>query len=1174
MDWTAEQKNAINARGAQTLITAAAGSGKTAVLTERVKNILCDTENPCLASEILVVTFTRAAAGEMKERIEAALKKELKMSKSAYIKRQLKLLPTADICTIDSFCSKIVRENFHLAGVCADFSLLDDADEKDLLKQKTEEITEELYRENSDTFKALNGLFLTERDDSVLSDNILSLYEFSRAYPDPLLWLNKAAEQFNPENGIEQSVWTKIILEHYGRIFSLYGKKLGKAIELIEDCGAKPDYITKLELSKENAERLSLCALENNWDAFLDTLYSTTFSSARYSAKDASESVKKYVTNTYKDYKEEVESLLKKQLPRSFEHKKDCERLYPMVKMLVSAVKTLTERTFAEKKRLNKYSFDDICHMCIDVLTVKDGEFFERTPLSKRLCEKYKEILIDEYQDTNEAQDMIFKAVSRDCQNLYCVGDVKQSIYGFRLASPGLFIAQKKALPDYVGEKLPSKIALNANFRSSKGVTDAVNFVFSKTMSEKVGDIEYDRSEQLNFGATCYNENGNYAPELIMIDAEKLKSGERKAYEARQVALYIKAAVLRGDKVYDKKTDCERPCNYGDFCILLRSAKGKAEIYCNALCEVGVPAFSENDAPVENAKEATVLISLLKAVSNPLLDIPLAGALMSPLYGFTPDEIAEMRLLNKKGELYSCLTEYAKGSEKAAFFLKKLELYRNISATYPVDEFVRFVVKDTAINDIYLSLSDGAQRVAAVNGIILAATNFTDNKKTGLSAFLRYLDVLSDAKALNRIASLGDTENAVRVMSIHKSKGLEFPVVIIADLSKQFNFQDANESFIVSKDAYIGLKLRDDEKFTSYETLSYTASNIALRRSIVSEELRILYVAMTRAREKLVMVGSNIYKTIYEKTGELLMSSSKGKNAPLDPAYVLKCSSYASWIFSCFAFHEDADELRALCGFVDPSPEKSGFKFVFKHILYNEVEPPATPEREALAECDEEFLKKVKEHTEFVYPYDALSGVLAKRTASSLEKTAAKREYFATEKPRFVEGLLSGAQKGTAVHKFLEICDFEGANADVGREISRLLMSGSLKPAEAEAVDRDAVRAFFNSDIGKRLLRSKSIFREYEFSVLRDAGEIYENLPNNMKDEQIVLEGKLDCAFKEERGAVIIDYKTDNIFDENTLREIYKGQLEVYKSAFSECEGVSVDEVYIYSFKLKKFIRI
>ncbi len=1173
MQWTDEQLRAIEVRGAKTLVAAAAGSGKTAVLTERVKNILCDSNNPCLASELLVVTFTRAAAGEMRDRIEKALKKELKETGSEHIKRQLKLLPTADICTIDSFCSKTVRENFHLAGVCSNFSVLDEADENELLKLHAEQLIEELYAENDESFLSLARLFLSERDDSMLSEIILSLYKFSRAYPSPFLWLEKIAEEFNPEKPAAETVWAQQVLRHTDELFSYHMSQLEKAIALANQNGVKDSYIDKLVLTQKTATGLIGCARAGDWDGFLKLVYSAEFSKTSLTGK-FSERLKNFIKGAFDDCKKDVLGLREKQLPNSDEHKKDCEKLYPVVKKLVFAVKNLTERVNAQKKLLNKYSFDDICHMCIDMLVTPEGDSFKRTPLAEALSEKYKEVLIDEYQDTNAAQDMIFKAVSRSEENLYCVGDVKQSIYGFRLASPELFISLKKELSEYNGEKKPSRIALNANFRSRKEITSVVNFVFSRIMSESVGEIEYDSSEKLNFGANYYPETDSPSAELVLIDAKKLNAAAAVKYEAERVALYIKESVLRGDKVYDRDLNEMRPCRYDDFCILLRSAKSKAEIYSNALESVGIPAFSENDAPVQNAKEATVLISLLKVVNNPLLDIPLASVLMSPLFGFTPDEMSEIRLCDRNGDLYFCLLEYAKKSEKASSFIKKLELYGNIAATYPIDEFVKFVVDDTAIKDIYLSLPDGAQRVSSVNGVLGAAARFTDNKRIGLSAFTRYLDTLVENNALKRTAASSDGENAVRVMSVHKSKGLEFPIVILADLSKQFNFMDVNGSLVLSKEFGIGIKMRDDESFTSYETLSSAACRLALKRSILSEDLRVLYVAMTRARERLVMFCTTKSASIFKNTSELLVGAQHGFEKAIAPIYVLKSTSYAAWLLSCFAFHEDAGLLRELCGEEMYVAASSDFRLKIKTCTYTDNSELNGDFSPILAACDEAFLKKVREQAEYSYPYDELSGVLAKRTASSLEPSFVKREFFATEVPSFSNASLSGALRGTAVHRFLELCDFSHAYADFEAEKNKLVASKKLTALEAEAVDPEAVRAFLDAPIGQRLLNSDSVFKEYEFSVLRSAGEIYEGLSDNLKDEQIVLEGKLDCAFKEGNTGVVIDYKTDNITDEKRLADMYRRQVEIYKEAFSECEGVTVNEVYLYSFKLKKFIRI
>lgn len=1173
--WTAEQNNAIKARGEQILVTAAAGSGKTAVLTERVKEILCDPDNPCDVSRILVVTFTRAAAGEMRERITAALKEAQNNGGGAYIKRQLTLLPTADICTIDSFCSKLLRDNFHLAEVSQDYTMLDEADEKELLRKTALRITEELYEKNDEGFSVLNKMFLSERDDAKLTDIILALYGFSRAYPDPFLWLDKVSSCFDPEKDIFSTPWAGVVFESCENLFSYYIKRMMCAVTICDRTGDfNEGYVNKLKSTLERLVHLKELSQDRDWNGLTSALSSFYFSDERLSAKKADPILKNYVKSTFDDCKSDILSLAGKELPDEASHKKDCRLLYPAVKTLVSAVKSLTLLVDAEKKRLNSYSFDDILHKCVNMLVVFDGKRFKRTELAHELSLKYEEILIDEYQDTNEAQNIIFEAVSRERKNLYCVGDVKQSIYRFRLASPEIFLNLKKSLSEYDGTIKGSRIALNANFRSRKGVTEAVNFIFSRLMSEKAGDIAYDESERLNFGASYYPEHETPDTELHLLSALPLCSADALKFEAKKAAEYIKSAVERKETVFDKSTGGERPCEYGDFCILLRSVKNKAAVYSKELEKLGIPALCENDAPVSESKEVSLLISLIKTVSNPLLDVPLATVLMSPIFGFTPDDMANMRLLGNERDLYFCLNEYGKSNEKAARFLSKLRLYRNIAAAYPVNDFVKFIVDDTAIVEIYRSLPGGDEREAALKGILFAADSFCERGRNGLSSFVRNLDALCENNSLKRSQTV-HSGSAVRIMSIHKSKGLEFPFVLLCNLSSRFNLSDCYGALTVSKETGVGMKIRDDEKFTQYDTVSSFAGEKALKRGTISEELRILYVALTRARERLVLfcTYNNMSKGILEEVSHALIAE-KNTGEAFDPYYILNSQSAAQWILSCFAFHSDCDELRKLLGMGTVTVLPSDFKVAFSFEEYKEETVEAKEENAVLAQYDGALLERIKERVEYKYPYDALSSLLAKRTASSMESTALSREYFIEKKPEFLSGGLVGAKKGTAVHKFFELCDFKNAAANLESEIERLVSEGVVTKDEAQVIDKSAVKAFFESPVGKRLLNADKIYKEYKFSVLRPVGFFGGDFPEDLKNEMTVVEGKLDCAFTENKKAVIIDYKTDGLTDESAFINMYKPQLEIYKSAFCECEEVSVDEMYLYSFKLKKFIKV
>ncbi len=1173
MGWTPEQEKAIQARGNQILVTAAAGSGKTSVLTERVKNILCDENNKCSVNEVLVVTFTNAAAKEMRTRIGDALKDEIKKTKSGYLKEQLSLLPTADICTIDSFCGRLVKENFNLADISFDYDLLSDGEEKALINETVNEVLSEQYENDADEFEKVNKMFINEKDDATISEIIRSLYDFSRAYPKPLLWLKRVTGYYTAD--IYDTPWVYEVLTFAKFTFSYCLKNLNKSLEIIrKDERFNNDFLTNCELYIKQTESIIEFCNNNDYDGFAQSVRSFAIFSGRRTCKGANEEEKEFVKKSLDDCKNIIEYFWKSNLPLSSEHREDLTVLLPVIKKLFECTEKLSDKLLVKKKELNKYSFDDILHKCIDILVETDGETFVPTELALSLKEKYKEILIDEYQDTNEAQNIIFETVSRNKTNYYCVGDVKQSIYRFRLASPELFMSLKKNLTDYDGTNKPSRISLNSNFRSRTGVTDAVNFVFSKIMSEEVGEIKYDEKEYLNAKAK-YPEKDDVDFEFHYLDAPGMKKQASLEFEAEEIAKYIKAFISQGNMLSDKKQNRERKYTYGDICILLRGVKGRSQVYEEALKKFNIPVYSETDKEAASSKELGWMVSLLKAVSNPLLDVPLASVMMSPIFGFTPDEMSQIRLQDKKADLYSCLLSFSEKSEKAVHFLNKLSLYRSISATYSTEDFTNFLIEDAGINDICLALDNSSERIGVINGIKKAAKDFTESKKTGLSSFVRYIDSLIENDALYNCSSSLNDGNFVKIMSIHKSKGLEFPCVIIANTIKKMNEQELNNPAVVSRKTGMGIKIRDDEKFSQYESLPYSATKISLRRSMVSEEIRILYVAMTRAREKLVIFGTNTQKTLLEKVRFYLNSLSADdlKSGIVPPYLINNAGSYGEWLLYALSLHSDCEKLRNIAGINTLTVPESNFKMNF---VYTEKEEFTENDGvfEETPQVNEKLLSIIKEKASYIYPYDSLSAVKAKRTASSAETTSGKEEYFATKRPSFITNNFTGADRGTAVHKFLEKCDFKNAFSSFESEKTALVNNKKLTNEEACILSENDLRYFFNTDVGKRLLKSENIFKEYEFSVLRKASVLYPDLPENTKNEEIVLEGKIDCAFTENGKGIIIDYKTDNTTDETELIKKYTGQLSIYADAFSECEEVPVTEMYIYSFKMKKMISV
>ena len=1168
--WTPNQESAIKARGMQVLVSAAAGSGKTAVLTERAKNIVMDTAEPCGVSEILVVTFTRAAAGEMKDRIYKAINEACEGSgeTNAYLREQLALLPLSDICTMDAFCSKIVKENFARAGVSLDFSLLDEKDSAELLKIAVDSVVEQLYEEGSESFMRLTSMLVSERNDNKLTDIILELYRYSRSYPSPGVWLDSLIDSFSPEKAPNDTPWADVVYKHIRLFAECYCQRFAKIVSIIEDCGGfNPSIFERFVVTGRNLEDLIACIDARNWDGMVSLIQNGLIYAPDSKNPKANEYVKGLAKDVFNAFKDDLGKIEELTLPTTEQHKEDSAKLLPMVEKLCQAVKMLEAKLNELKQERNAYAFEDIMHKCIDLLVEFDENGWHRTDIAVALQNKYKEIFIDEYQDTNQAQNIIFEAISKDCQNLYCVGDVKQSIYKFRLASPQMFMKLRKSLPDYDGNIHPSQITLDRNFRSRLGITQVTNHLFEMLMSEDVGEIDYGEKEKLVYGAD-YKPKDTPDVELLCLDYSELNSADAVKAEAEQIASYINRLLNSGISVKTKQG--EKPLESSDICILLRGVKNKAYIYADALKERGISVNTVLDGDTSTSKEIQLLTSFIKVVNNPLMDIPLISVLFSPLYGFTTDELAEIRMIDRKAELYCCLEKYAEKSEKAKLFLDKIRLYRNIAASYPINEFVRFLVKDSGIADIFFAGNDGFTRNANIRGFLEFAEGFTQSGRTGLSTFVRSIDNAVEGQKLRSYGGVS-TPEGVQIMSIHKSKGLEFPYVIVADCSKDFNKEDVKKPLKISRQTGIGLKIRDDENFTTYNTLCSVAAEKEILYSNASEELRVLYVAVTRAKEHITFVCCFKNRDGLKKKIRLNNELSMDSERKVNPFTVFKGKSMSEWLLTCFSTHVDCG---ILCDIAELKPGNADYSAYRMDVSPQGdcIDTEAVDET-TTADVDYTLLQLLNERTAFTYKYDC-SGILAKTTASSTERHIEQRHNFASKKPKFLGGAFSGAERGTAIHKFFELCNFRNAFEALEDEKMRLLNSNQMTREELETIETTAVAAFFNSQVGQRLLSAQTVLREYEFSFLKKAGELYTDISKEISDEEIVVRGKLDCAFIEGNDAVLIDYKSDNITDPETYKSIYKPQLDIYAQALQECTGYVVKECYIYSFKLKRFIEM
>ena len=1186
--WTPSQQQAIDARNCELLVTAAAGSGKTSVLTERVKNLLIDPVDPCDVSELLVVTFTRDAAEEMRSRIADALS-------GTDREKLVAELPTADICTIDAFVQKVVRDHFNSAGVSADFRILDDMEQAILLSETIEEVIEDAYAQNRPGFAALVNRFVDERDDTPLTAAIRELYKISRSQASPEQWIADLAAVFRPGTKPDDTPYTDAIYRYYALCAQQGLNRLNRAEAVLSGYVSDPlvDKDVTKNLGHIDDLRIYFAQLlettkNKDWDALIrffkeggSSLSGRRF--GRYSkAEDAPEyaALSKLTDIVSKIYKFS-QDIAKTELPTTEEHLQDLESLSPMVGELCQLTLDVTRRLFEVKQERNAYYFDDLLHLCLNLLRAPDGG---DTEVARDLREQYRYILIDEYQDTNPAQDTIFKIISRDETNLFFVGDAKQSIYVFRNADPELFIEKRNRFAKYEKDAtVPSYITLEENFRSRKEILDAVNAVFSAVMSPDVGQMTYGEEERLNYAAgETYDADKTNQPRVELWyfdeqarpdDPSKIKGiGEMRAYEAERIARFIAKEVADGKTVHDSKKG-ERPVRYSDFAILLRQFKNRSRIYEEALARYGIPFLSETETNVSQSPEVLMLRALLQVVNNPTLDVPLVAVLLSPLFGFTADEMTEIRLAAGSGDLYTGLLALADTNAKIKSFLKKLSLYRNIAAAYSIADFVRFTVEDSALIEIYSA--NGGERGANIRAVLRQAEAFTERGQTGLASFLRYLDKLLETGAIKATGNVSGA-NAVRLLTIHKSKGLEFPYVILADCSCEYNDDDNKTGLYVSGASGIGMVIRDDERFSKYPTLSVEYNKMITDFRQRSEELRVLYVAMTRAKERLIFCCSASARTHPLKKVFTTALLDTDKNGIVDPMAVLQFNSYSEILLSLAARGRCGDGLRELCN-LDPAEGEVPLELTINVTVDKgdgaadgEIAPAEPP----VGQVNAAKLQAMKDKTAWSYPYPGLATVLAKRTASSAEKGVNARRFFATEKPHFLSDSMTGADRGTAVHKFLELCDFREADRDLDAEIARLKDALQLTPEEIDVLDTGAVTAFLQSSVGRRLLASPEVLKEYEFSVLRKAGDLYDGLTPTEAVEEVVVQGKLDCAFIEDGAAVLIDYKTDKTTDEEVYRSTYAPQLAIYADALTQCRGVPVKEIYIYSFTLKKFIAL
>lgn len=1156
--WTDAQSDAISALKGTVLVSAAAGSGKTAVLVERVIRRITDSENPVDADKFLIVTFTKASANEMKERIENAILEKLSLDpQNKRLARQQILLSEANICTVDSFCAKISREFFERLNISCNFTILSGKQEEQMKADALSEALMEMY-DSGETIAA--DLLSGDRNDKRLTEAVMKLYNFTRSHLFPDEWLEGKISEYEKNLPVLETVWGKILSEYLNKNLKFLKSLINESINLSrEDLTLENKLADMLNSDLNLVLNLSEAVNNGNWDAILNALCNVSFS--RFpTIKGYSENSLKIRIQALRDTVKETFKKLSLYFYDTEENvKADILKTLPYASSLQKLTTCFSE-IYKENKRLkNLADYSDIEHYAVELFIEKDSEGnLKPTELAKEYSSRFEEIMIDEYQDTNDVQDAIFKAISKEDTNRFMVGDVKQSIYGFREAKPEIFISYKNSFNNYEKEKenYPAVINLDRNFRSDKNVIDTVNFFFSELMSDSFGGVNYKNNEELIEGVKKEPVNGRET-EILFVNEPDLITGEQA--ESRVIASKIKSIINSGYKINEK--GIERNISFKDFCILLRSANKHAFSFAEELTRNGVPARAAVGGSFFNKEEVLTVISYLQVIDNPNQDIPLLSVLLSPLYGFTPDDIAALRLENRIDSLYVTI----KNSNNPRFTeaLESFERMRTLSATMSAGEFLSYFYTVSDYEDIVKVMSDGQERLMNLRRLRQLASDFEKDSFLGVSGFVRFLEKLIKAGSdIDAGSSVSENSDAVKIMSIHKSKGLEFPVCILADTGRRFNTDRSD--IVLNAELGLGVSLKNPVNGVKYPGFVKEVIELNNRMKELGEELRVFYVALTRAKDKLILLStvSDIEKTVSKIHSRIISDSASFASE--------SANCLSDWIIHCALKHPDGNVLRKMISAEETSvcfENYSPWKIEF--INGEEIEETEDEIAADISFADPEFIRRVKEKCDFVYPYKEINTIPSKVTATQLTNDF---ENYSLPRPGFLSYKgLTPAERGIALHAFMQFADFK---EDPEKELKRLVNEGFITKEQGESINLTLVKKFLKSPLGKRIQSSELVNKEYRFSVNINASLVRDDLSDEVKEHPVILQGAIDCFFLENGKMYIVDFKTDRVESLDELVTEYGTQLKLYRKALAEISDYPLGGCYIFSLYLSESVEI
>ena len=1175
VELTIDQRTAVEDRGGSLLVSAAAGSGKTKVLVERLFRYIIEEQQS--VDDFLIITYTKAAASELRGKIAAELARRVaERPEDAHLRRQLFRVYQADIKTVDAFCVALLRENvYRLPAVeghtlTPDFRVLDEQ-EADMVKERVlSAVLEDFYANMDDQRQQLAETLGAGRDDRSLERLVLELHRKLQSHPYPLCWLEEVRRDWEtmPEE-LGESPYGMVIMEDAAARAEFWASLLDKTAGSIMDDAVAAVYGPSLAATAEDLR--SFAAAQGDWEVMARRL--PLF--PRMKPIKGENPEKERVKALRDRCKDAVKELAKPFETLQEEHLEDLAAMAPAMLALTALTADFSHRYQAEKARRNALDFSDQEHYAIDLLCQPDGQ---PTELAQQVAQRYREIMVDEYQDANDVQNCIFSAVSRQEQNLFTVGDVKQSIYRFRLADPTIFLRKYNAyVPAGQAEDgQPRKVLLSKNFRSRQSVLDGCNAIFRSIMSRRMGEMDYGAEEQLYFGAAYYPPHPDTAAEYHFIDVADTEEErfDRAAVEARFVAERIRRMLDEGYAV--SGGDGLRRCTPEDFVILMRSPRSRLKAFTAALAARNIPCAADESSDFFATVEIAVVWSLLQVIDNPRQDVPLISVLRSPLFGFTPDRLAAIRALQKDGDYYDALL--LDDSADTQDFLRTLESLRAAARDETVDVLLWRIYNTCRCAAVFGAMPGGQARKDNLTAFYTYARQMAGAGKKSLFDFTAHLRTLlenGDAPDLSTRQSAG----GVRIMSIHKSKGLEFPIVFLCDLSKRFDPRDVQEPVLVHPQLGLGVECVDRARSIRYDTVSKTAVALQLQRESKSEEMRILYVAMTRAQEKMIAVDCR-------KKGRKRVADLAGlAGVPTPPEAVAAGKCLGDWVLLPLLCTAPGAKL---CQWADvPTPEQTTEDGGWQVYLWDSPAAmiAAAPQEDAAAPLPEEQPFDPAP-LEWVYGHGAATVTPGKVTATQLKGRAideeiaegapTRRRAVLFEKPLFLRETtgLTAAEKGTAVHAVMQYIDFRtpATPSAVAAEVEKLAQRRLLTAQQAAAVDCAMVARFLASPLAERIRSADKVWREYRFSLLTDAA-LYDP---QAAGEELLLQGVVDCAFETPSGLVVVDFKTDRVTPQQQSQraEGYRPQLEAYALALGKVLEKDVSEKLLYFFHTNSTVKL